>query len=239
MPQKISYEEFNYDGILINGMELLNQGSFYNLLDSFAGEGSFPTSLNALFLLKLILSTDHWLYNDYKKLQELKKIKGFEDQIDSLLKLDIGFKETDKSEEHQSDFVQRIFRIMYSLTQFTSFQVKKCYHMNSNSGLSLDETNMVIRLTSMVKSVFAEESGDQDFILKMEALKEGQIIKEDYVVWNNHCQIVLKQRCFALLKSIFESVSFCFKTIGPPKNRKVHSLCYLCLSMMIKIFYPC
>ena len=238
--KKISYVEFNHDGILIKEDELLNQGSFYNLLDAFADEGSFPTSLNALFLLKLILSTDHWLYNDYKRLQELKKIKGFEDQIDSLLKLDIGFKESDESEEHQSDFVQRIFRILFSMTQVINPQAKKCYRMNSSFGLSLDETNMVIGLTNMVKSVFAEESGDQDYIWKMEALKKGQFITEYYAVLKRHGQIVLKQRCIELLKSNFdcESVSFCFKstTIRTTKKQK-RSLVVLYLSKIIKKRY--
>ena len=238
--KKISYVEFNHDGILIKEDELLNQGSFYNLLDAFADEGSFPTSLNALFLLKLILSTDHWLYNDYKRLQELKKIKGFEDQIDSLLKLDIGFQESDESEGHQSDFVQRIFRILFSMTQIVNPQVKKCYRMNSSSGLSLDETNMVIGLTNMVKSVFAEESGDQDYIWKMEALKKGQFITEYYAVLKRHGQIVLKQRCIELLKSNFdcESVSFCFKstTIRTTKKQK-RSLVVLYLSKIIKKRY--
>ena len=212
MPRKISFVEFNQDGILIKEDELLIRGSFYNLLDSFADEGPFPTSLNALFLLKLILSTDHWLYNDYKRLQDLKKIKGLEDQMNSLLKLDIGFQEADESEGHRSDFVQRIFRILFSMTQVISFKIKKYVRINSSSGLSLDEINMVIGLTNMVKSAFSVGSGNQDFVWNMEELKKGQITMEQYAVLKKHGQIVLKQRCVELLKSSFDcdSVSFGF-----------------------------
>ena len=211
-PRKISFVEFNQDGILIKEDELLIRGSFYNLLESFGDEGHFPTSLNALFLLKLILSTDHWLYNDYKRLQDLKKIKGLEDQMNSLLKLDIGFQESDESEGHQSDFVQRIFRILFSMTQVISFKIKKCFRINSSSGLSLDEINMVIGLTNMDKSAFSVGSGNQDFVRNMEELKKGQITMERYAALKKHGQIVLKQRCVELLKSSCncDSVSFGF-----------------------------
>ena len=178
MPRKISFVEFNQDGILIKEDELLIRGSFYNLLDSFSDEGHFPPLLNALFLLKLILSTDQWLYNDYKRLQDLKKIKGLEDQMNSLLKLDIGFQESDESEGHQSDFVQRIFRILFSMTQVISFKIKKYFRNNSSSGLSSDEVNKVIGLTNMVKSAFSVGSGNQDFVWKMEELKIGQLIQD-------------------------------------------------------------
>ena len=193
--------EFNHGGILIKEDDLLNLAAFFNLLDSFANEGFFPASLNSLFMMKLFLSTDHWLYNECEKLQDLDRIKGFEEQMNSLLIL-----------AHQSEAENfapaRISRILFSMTQVMNYQIKsKCYRINSSCGLNMDETNMVIGLTNMVKKgmrISRSVPADQDFIYQMEEMKRGYITVEHYGHLKTAGQKMLQQRCVELMKRNFD-----------------------------------
>ena len=191
--QKIDFLEFNDNDVLIQDNHFSHLSRFCNLLDEFVGLKDIPSSLFGLLVNTLICSTDHWPFDQIKKLEELERIQTLGKHFQDLL-----------IQEEMTDF-EYIYKILVSMSTLTVKQTEwfDQYLMKVNSEIvTNDDKSLIVQWTQTLEDVFSSEHRDELFVSGLERLKYGNYTLESYNLAKRLGMTILKDRSYKMLEKI-------------------------------------